>query len=96
MSRLIFGNVIEFKKWIQNRMDPNKYECYVTEEREIVLVPTKSTPPIIFGYFKAETVDLMKSPIITLRDLNVQIYRLRRYEWKTDSPVGAVFAAEVD
>lgn len=94
MSRLVFGNVVEFKKWIEDRMDPNKYECYVTQDLEIVLVPTKSTPPIIFGYFKAETIELLKSPVMVIKNLNVPIYRLRRYEWKTDSPVGAVYNKE--
>ena len=90
MPRLEFGKKEEILRWIQNRMDPNKYECYVTEEGEVILHPTRSTPPITFGYFNATTEEL-KEILSGLKSVSVPMYRIKQFEWKSDSPIGSIY-----
>ena len=91
MPRIKFGKISSLITWIGNKVDANKYESYVTEKKEIILHPVKSTPPITFGYFKANTPEELKTALQTIKAKGIEIYRCEEYEWKTDSPIGSVY-----
>jgi len=91
MPRIKFGKLGDLIGWIGSKVDANKYESYVTDRKEIILAPTKSTPPITFGYFRATSPEDLKSALQTIKAKGIEMYRCEEYEWKTDSPIGSVY-----
>ena len=91
MPRLVFENSAEFKGWIQNKVEGEKYDCFVTSTREIILVPTKSTPPIMYGYYHIIDAGAGNEVIRTVKSKGVSVFKVKNFEWKTDSPIGAVY-----
>lgn len=75
-------------------MDENKYECYVTHNKEVILQPTKSTPPIVFAYIKTRSFDALKEILAEIKQTGIDMFRLDAFEWKTDSPIGSKFSEE--
>lgn len=91
MPRLEFGSKNGFFRWINNRMDPNKYECYMTEDKEIILVPKKSTRPVVYAYLKCKTREDFKDVLTGLKHLKVMMYGIKKFEWKPDASIGTVY-----
>jgi hypothetical protein len=87
MPRLEFWNQDEFKKWIEGRMDPLRYECYVTSIGEIILVPLVSTRPIMFSYFLAPTMAIANECAVLIEHRGVTVYKVKTFEWREETRV---------
>lgn len=96
--RLVFKELSEFEKWIQNRAPPDRYVVYITDEREIVFVPSRSTRPLTYGYITIpptrEGQDKLKLLEDTLTATGYEIYHVKDVEWADDRPVGVKFTTE--
>jgi len=87
MPRLVFGNKDQMLRWMRMRVDPERYDLYVTDEREFILVPRKSTQPIMFGYFKLTDEDVEQFAG-EIKALSVPVFRVKGFEWDTRKAVG--------
>ena len=85
MPRLVFGVLAEFESWIRDFAKPNRYVAYITNEKEILLVPLRSTRPILYAYYKGEETTNIKK---TLDSLGIKYYNVNSIEWADDRPVG--------
>ena len=52
MPRKVFGNLEEFKRWIEEVATPERFVFCITEEGEIIAEPTKSTRPLTYAYIR--------------------------------------------
>ena len=91
MPRLEFGKKDGLIRWIRNRMVPDKYECYMTEGKEIILVPTRSTRPVVYAYLKCDTPEDFKAVLTELKRLKVMMFGIKKFEWKPDASIGTVY-----
>jgi len=89
--RLIFKELESFQKWISD-LNSDRYVCYSTDSNEVIIVPTRSTRPLIYGYIRIpkESKNVLKD----LESLGFKIYRVSRVEWADDRPVGAKMPVE--
>lgn len=94
MPRIIFESVDELSRWLKIHYIRG-YEGYISPlENEIVLIPTKSTRPLLYVYYKYNN-DKELAEIKTLLDsLKIQYYTVKRLEWVEDRPLGAKFITE--
>lgn len=92
MTRFIFKEEKEFQKWIDDHVNSDKYECYITEGNEVVLIPLRSTRPLKYAYIKltSETIEAVRQK---LTQKGVKIYKAN-VEWADDRPVGVKFVPE--
>jgi len=91
--RLVFDKEDEFKRWIERNVSADKYECYVSSELEILLVPLKSTKPIKYAYFKVNTPEELKI-VQEVKKLGVEVYNVKAIEWADDRGVGIKIGGE--
>ena len=85
MPRLVFSVLEEFLRWIRDNVKPDRYSAYFTDEGEVLLVPLRSTRPILYAYFKGEDLASVKK---SLESLGVKFYEVQAVEWADDRPVG--------
>lgn len=55
MPRVEFGNHNDLQVWMSSWVHgvrSDKYHCYYTANHEMILVPTTSTDPIVYGYLQ--------------------------------------------
>lgn len=88
MVRLVFEAIDEFEKWIDKHVKPEKYECYVTEYNEVIMVPLVSTRPLKYGYMQLLTPASVEKLEKKLTEMGVEIYKPSSVEWDDDKPVG--------
>lgn len=86
--RLVFDNLDEFKKWFSDNVSSDKYECYITNDGEYILVPTKSTRPLKYGYYKTDSEALKKEVEELIGKTLKGVYRVKTVEWADDRAVG--------
>ena len=97
MPRIEFDCKEDLVKWMTKRLDPKKHEVYITRKRrEVIVHPIKSTPPITFAYYRANSLDELKAIMGYIVNANVNMFRTGHYNWKTDSPVGSLWSEEKD
>jgi len=81
MGRIEFADMKQAEKWIKDiAINGGKdYHGYYTSDNELILVPGKSTRPVIYGYIKFakddDIVDIQKS---------LDIYCCEKYEWNAE------------
>ena len=83
MPRIEFNNLQEATTWIQAKIIPSdkRYEGYYTDAEELILIPQKSTRPLIQGYvYRANYQDVKK----LFEKTTIDIYRCREFEWNAD------------
>jgi len=80
MPRIEFGNKKAADSWIKNHIEGKKYEAYYTRDSELILVPTKSTQPIVYGYVKMALEEEVKD----LMSKGVTVYWIDKFEWNSD------------
>mgnify|MGYP000197395717 CR=1 FL=1 len=85
MPRLVFNNLEEFEKWIKDFAKPDRYVAYITTDQEHLLVPLRSTRPIIYAYYKGEETTKIKN---LLDSIGIKHYTVQAIEWADDRPVG--------
>lgn len=89
MTRFVFKEVTSFMEWLEEHVIPEKYEAYITPEKEVVLVPLKSTHPLKYGYAKL-TPDNVKTVKQWLEGKGVKIYHAD-VDWDDAKPPGVEY-----
>jgi hypothetical protein len=87
MTRAVFESVDEFKKWVTDNVNPEKYKAFFTSYNEIILVPRKSTKPIEYGYIQISDAEIMKKTREWLVNNYIKFYYdVKAYEWMDEKP----------
>ena len=87
MPRIEFTSKDEIKKWVSARMDPAKYECYLTASKEVILVPMVSTRPIMYVYFQSYSGDDLQEVRDLITSRGVHVYVVSNFEWRDDDRI---------
>lgn len=85
---MIFAQTEEFKNWVEANVTSTKYECYITDENEILLVPRRSTRPVKYAYYKASSKEEGESIKKGLEAMGLNIFRVKEVEWAEDRAIG--------
>lgn len=88
MVRHIFDETQEFIDWISENVTKEKYKAYQTKEKEIILVPKKSTRPLEYAYMKFSEQKDLESVIKKLTSKGLRVWSLKAEEWDDQKPVG--------
>lgn len=83
MPRIEFNNLSEAETWIKEKIlkSDKNYEGYFTSSNELILIPNKSTRPIVYGYIKLADKTAIKN---TFKDTSIPIYTCKHYEWNPE------------
>ena len=92
--RLVFERLEEFEKWIETRTSPEKYDVILTQNNEVVLIPTKATKTLNVGYFKFSDWEKALSEVEALESAGYNVIKVKRIEWDISKPVGVMFSEE--
>jgi len=92
--RVVFKELKEFGKWVQEIAKPDKYYVYITEENEIVLVPSKSTRPMTFAYVRVAKEEELKILTTSFEGSGYKVFNVKAFDWHDDRPVGMKFMIE--
>ena len=102
MPRIILSTLESFVKIVDDFSDflqRKSYRAFASEsKKKIVLIPLKSTEPILYFVFLPSGDELRKNPRALLEaadyvaDRGVKIYFVEDVEWAADSPLGAEHA----
>lgn len=78
--RLVFEVRDEFVKWAGENCDFVRHACYVTNDGEFIIVPKRSTPPVVYAYYK--TTDPQDYAIVMQEAQRlVSITQVKDLEW---------------
>ena len=97
MPRKVFESLEDLREWIKTWVTPDRYAVNVTtREREVIVEPTKSTRPVIYGYYKCseEELEKFKEFLKGIRSLGYSVIKLKSYEWDVDKSPGVRVAVE--
>ena len=81
MPRIEFENLEKAEPWIKTvilKSDKN-YIGYHTLNLELILVPTKSTQPIVYGYIKHAEKDKIKKLLV-----GMLVFDITKFEWNAE------------
>jgi hypothetical protein len=81
MGRIEFNDMKQADKWIKDiAINGGKdYHGYYTSHNELILVPGKSTRPVIYGYIKF----VKKDDLVEIHD-SLNIYTCDTFEWNAE------------
>jgi len=88
MVRYVFNEKKEFLRWISDNVTKEKYQAYLTENREVILVPTRSTRPLEYAYFRCTDSDIEDDVVEKLAKIELKIYNVKSVEWADDRAPG--------
>ena len=92
MPRVVFESSEQMWNWVNKKVSREKYEVYLTSEKEIIFVPSKSTQPILYGYYKPSPEENVKEIIENLKESKkLTVFDVKWFEWKSDLPPGVAF-----
>ncbi|MHA1663478.1 MAG: hypothetical protein ACTSVR_09515 [Candidatus Thorarchaeota archaeon] len=94
MPRKVFGNLEEFKRWIEEVATPERFVFCITEEGEIIAEPTKSTRPLTYAYIRITDAKKVEEMEKMLKEAGFQVWKLKAYEWDTEKAVGVKVRVE--
>lgn len=92
--RLVFKEIKEFRKWAIDNASVDRHEYYITEKKEIIIVPLRSTRPIKYAIATGVSDDILKEITKRLGNLGFRVYRVKAVEWSDDRPIGAKTSIE--
>lgn len=95
MPRLVFetcGEFLEHTKYILRRKE---YTAYITEKDEIILVPVRSTRPVIYCYYKITDEREKEAILDLLESLKVPVFYIKSFDWDAQKPIGAPQKVEI-
>ena len=78
---LEFSNPEQFKKWYESCALPEKYIVFVTNNKEIILRPIKSTNTYDYGYYEATTKDKLDCILKELEESRYSIFNIKSIHW---------------
>jgi len=91
LPRVVFASVDQFKAWMKKKVTPERYEAYITKNDEVILVPKRSTPPVLYGYYEANDEEALNSVKSLLEEAGLTVFNIQSFEWKSDWPPGVSF-----
>ena len=94
MPRKVFGNLEEFKRWIEEVATPERFVFCITEEGEIIAEPIKSTRPLTYAYIRITDAKKVEEIEKILKESGFQVWKLKAYEWDTEKAVGVKVRVE--
>ena len=95
MPRVIFQSLTQLKKWSEKFLsDPTRYVAYTTD-LEAILKPVRNSRDYDYGYLRVTDGKDMVDVQNFLKDLSVDVFPVKRYEWAIDRQIG-VKSMEVD
>jgi len=85
MPRIEFDTISEAKEWITDKILYSKkdYDGYLTQKKELILMPNKSTQPILYGYVRVTTKEALRK----LFPSNFKIYSCDHFEWDSQHTI---------
>lgn len=83
MPRIEFANITESVDWIRSFVinSDKKYIAYCTKNNELILVPTKSTRPIVYALIKNVN---RKEVTILFKNSTIPVYNIEYFEWNIE------------
>lgn len=87
MPRPVFTSQAEFIKWLANAVNPTKYVCYATASRELIMVPTVSTRPIMYGHYCAVSGEDFNTAKKAVETMGIPVFVTGRFDWNTEDRV---------
>lgn len=78
---LEFSNSESFKKWYETCAHAEKYIVFVTNDKEIIMRPTKSTNTYDYGYYEATTKDKLDCILKELEEGRYSIFSVKAIHW---------------
>ena len=81
MSRVEFEDIKQADKWIKDKaiQGGKDYHGFYTNDKELILVPGKSTRPVVYGYVK-----FVKKDDLEQYAKSIDIYPCNKYEWNAE------------
>jgi len=73
----------QFKRWCEEVVEKDRYRIYVTtEENEIILEPKRTTKPLKYCYYKAESIAKAMELAKEISDkYNLPVIEISRMSW---------------
>ena len=89
MGRVEFKDIKSAEIWIRDMViNSNKnYHGYITSRNELILVPGKSTSPLLYGYVKRIK---NRKELKNIED-EIPIYTCDNYEWSAEKTISRSF-----
>ena len=85
MPKVDFTNKIdEFEKWLNNKAEPSHYMVYATDEKIIIMRPTKSTPTYDYTTIMFQTKNAMEQVALKLEELGYFVSKPTKFVWDID------------
>jgi len=85
LPRLVFNDLEQFKTWCKEFLRYGRHVAYVSDIGEIVIVPIRSTKPLVYAYI--DLVDKEEAEKVA-EGLGVHVFRVKAVEWSDERPVG--------
>lgn len=86
MPRIEFANKEQFSKWKEERTKPERHDMYITAASEFIMVPRKSTDPILYGYFPGS--DALRSELTKeLETAGYMVFEVEKFVWSAAFPI---------
>ena len=89
MPRPIFTTKDDFIKWLASAINPTKYDCYATASKELILIPTVSTRPVIYGHYKAFKEQDFIDAKGAVEARGIPVYSVGQFDWNIEDRVRA-------
>ena len=89
MGRVEFDTLIQAEEWIKRFVltSNKKYVGFYTSNNELILTPTKSTRPIIYGYIKTASMSTIRK---LFKDTDIQIFSCSNFEWNIEKTASKI------
>jgi len=89
MPRIEFASAMQFSIWRKERTKPERHDMYVTAASEFIMVPRKSTDPILYGYFPGS--DTLRDDLIKeLEAAGYMVFIIEKFAWSAAFPLKTV------
>ena len=86
MPRAEFDNYDNFKRWFNGHIQrhrKSRYEAYLVAGQDLVLLPTSSTSPLVYGYIQAID-DQLSAAKQLLEAASIPLYEVVRWDWSSE------------
>lgn len=88
MPRLVFNDVNKFRKWIDKRATPKKYEVEISNESEVLLWPRVSTKNLNSAIMEFAVFKNAQNFVKELEDEGFDVFEPHAIEWDVTKAVG--------